>query len=191
MLAYRIFPYLPRAQPGEPGHPLYLHKPQSGGRLDNPGSYDLWYLAMTPAGAVAEVFGDQNQWTADMFDVPYLRGSRRALATLEIPDSINLLDLDNAQNLVDLRIKPSEVVTRNRAASQAWALRVFNQRNTAGAQQWAGVKWWSFHRPHWEIIGIWETPSRSAPLTLRNIERLDLNNMHVQDAMKSLAKTIV
>lgn len=190
MLAYRIFPYLPRAKPNESGHPLYLHRPQGTGRLDNPGTYDVWYLAKSPAAAVAEVFGNLNQWTADMFDVPFLPRSRRAMATIEVPDGINLLDLDNAQNLVDLRIKPSEVVTRNRAASQAWALRVFNEKNTTGARQWDGVQWWSFHRPHWELIGLWDTPSTPAPLTLRNVERLDLTNVHVKDAMKSLNKTI-
>lgn len=190
MLAYRIFPYLSSARAGQPGHPLYLHKPQGRGRLDNPGAYDLWYLALNPSGAVAEVFGDHRTWTADMFDAPFVPGSRRALATFEVPDGLGLLDLDSAQNLLDLGIRPTEVVGRNRPASQAWALRVFNQRDTAGQRKWAGVKWWSFHRPHWSVLGIWETPGNPAPLTLKSVDPLDLGNIHVQDAATSLGKVI-
>ncbi len=191
MLAYRIFPYLPHAKHGEPGHPQYLHKPQGRGRLDNPGHYDLWYLALSPAGAAAEVFGDLRRWSEDMFEVPYLPRGRRALATFEIPDGISLLDLDNPQNLVDLSIRPTEVVGRNRAASQSWALRVFNQRNSAGERTWEGVKWWSFHRPHWEVLGIWESAGERAPIELLGVERLELSNVHVQDALKSLGKVSI
>lgn len=191
MLAYRIFPYLKHAAPGESGHPQYLHKPQGAGRLDNPGYYDLWYLALSPAAAVAEVFGDLRRWSEGMFEVPYLPGGRRALATFEIPDELSLLDLDNAQNLVDLHIRPTEVVGRNRAASQNWALRAFNQQNSVGSRTWAGVKWWSFHRPHWEVLGIWEAPGETAPLTLRNVEDLHLSHLHVQDAMRSLGKVSI
>lgn len=191
MLAYRVLPYLPEAKPGMPGHPQYLHKPQGRGRLDNPGHYDLWYLALSPAGAVAEVFGDLRRWSQDMFEVPFLPDSRRSLATFSIPDGLNLLDLDNPQNLVDLNIRPTEVVGRNRAASQSWALRVFQQRNSAGDRSWAGVKWWSFHCPHWEVVGIWQVPGESVPMSLQAIEDLGLSNVHVQDALESLGKVTV
>lgn len=191
MLAYRVFPYLPEAKPGMPGHPQYLHKPQGRGRLDNPGHYDLWYLALSPAGAVAEEFGNLRRWSQDVFEVPFLPDSRRYLATFSIPDGLNLLDLDNPQNLVDLNIRPTEVVGRNRAASQSWALRVFQQRNSAGDGSWAGVKWWSFHRPHGEVVGIWQVPGESVPMSLQAVDDLGLSNVHVQDALESLGKVTV
>ncbi|SIA24350.1 hypothetical protein [Mycobacteroides abscessus] len=36
MLVCRVFPYLAAAKKGAPGHPLYEHHPQRGGRIDHP-----------------------------------------------------------------------------------------------------------------------------------------------------------
>src|ERR1022692_3744035 len=74
MLAYRVYPDLPGALPGSAGHPLYLDTHCSW-RLDNPERYQIWYLALEPAGAVAETFGDLDQWDAEMFMCPSVPGS--------------------------------------------------------------------------------------------------------------------
>ena len=47
VLVYRVFPYSPTARPGEPGHPGYEHRPQRGGRIDDPDHY-VWYLTRQP-----------------------------------------------------------------------------------------------------------------------------------------------
>jgi len=64
---YRVFPYLPKAAPGEPGGALYI-PPQGGGRLDNPDLYSVFYAGNAEAGAVAEAFGRFPEWTPDLLE---------------------------------------------------------------------------------------------------------------------------
>ncbi|MGH9187824.1 MAG: RES domain-containing protein, partial [Acidimicrobiales bacterium] len=81
MLAYRVFPHLPMARPRQPGHPLYVHRPQGPGRWDNRDRYVARYLALDPAAAVAEVFAGLGLrwWTPAMFRFPALSGATRSL----------------------------------------------------------------------------------------------------------------
>lgn len=155
MLAYRVFPYVGSAADGTPGSPSYLHKPQGNGRLDNPSLYDVWYLSTEQSGAVGEVFGDLPEWSDAMFAFPALPGSRRALATYQVPDDLPVLDLDDAKALLDRGLRPTQVIERNRSATQKWALSIFNERNDRGERTWSGVRWWSYHRPSWRILGVW------------------------------------
>ncbi len=186
MLLYRVVPYLASATPGEPGHPSYLHRPQGRGRLDNPSEYDCWYLSEQEAGAVGEVFADLLSWTDDMFAAPYLPGATRALATYEITDDTPLLELDDARNLLARSLRPTQVIERNRPATQAWALNIYNERNPGtGARLWAGVRWWSHHRPQWRVMGIWGV----TPTSLR-VDPLNLGHPAVIDAARVLAKPL-
>ena len=183
MLVYRVHPHLPGAAPDSPGHPLYLST-QGRGRLDNPGHYQIWYLALEPAGAIAEAFGDLDPWDAAMFRSCLIPGSCYALATYLVDDDVTLLDLDDARNLYTRGLRPTQVIERNRAATQAWALSVYNERNDRGQRTWQGIKWWSYHRPQWRIIGYWDkrTPS------LLTIEELSLNSPAITDAATSLKR---
>jgi RES domain len=183
MLAYRVYPHLPGASPGDPGHPLYMDA-QGAGRLDNPGHYRIWYLTLEPAGAVAEAFGDLDPWEARMFKTAKLPGSHMALATYILRDDLALLDLDDGRNLYLRGLRPTQVVERNRAASQAWALSVYNERNDRGARTWQGIKWWSYHRPHWRVVGYWGADS---PYLLAT-EELSLASPAVADAATSLRR---
>ncbi len=99
MLVYRIFPYLPTAASGEPGHPEYEHRPQRGARIDHP-DYFVWYVAAQPTAAVGEVFGNLATWGNSMFAFPVLPGARRALGTYRLPGDLKLLDLDDPAELV-------------------------------------------------------------------------------------------
>jgi RES domain len=119
MLLYRVFGYDRTARSGESGHPLYLHTPQGRGRIDNPLEYDSWYFGTTPECAVGEVFGNLPTWDNNMFEVPYLKNGLRSLAIFSISDDLDILDLDDAQNLVPRGLRPTKVVTRNRSQSQA------------------------------------------------------------------------
>jgi hypothetical protein len=154
MLIYRVYPHVPTAVPGQPGHPLYLGG-QGSGRLDNPAHYRIWYLAIEPSGAIAEAFGDLDHWDDQMLAYPELPGSRKALATYRLDDDIPLLELDDAHNLYERGLRPTQIIERNRAATQAWALRVYQERNDRGSRIWQGIRWWSYHRPQWHIIGYW------------------------------------
>jgi hypothetical protein len=183
VLAYRVFPHLSLAPSGAPGHPLHVHT-QGSGRLDNPRHYTIWYLALEPAGAVAETFGDLDQWESAMFEYRALPGCMRALATYHLDDDVPLLDLDDSRNLLVRGLRPTQVIERNRAATQAWALNVFNERNDRGERIWQGVRWWSYHRPQWRIVGYWgDDPPR-----LLGVEDLTLTNPAVVDAASSLRR---
>jgi hypothetical protein len=184
MLGYRVFPHLPTAESGRPGHPLFIDV-QGAGRLDNPPHYEVWYFALESSGAVAEAFGDLDEWGPEMFDYPLLPGSRRALATFRLGDDIPLLDLDDSRNLLRVGLRPTQVIERNKGATQRWALDIFNMRNDRGEPEWHGVKWWSYHRPQWRIVGYWGDQSPE-PL---NVEELTMTCPPVVDAMASLRRS--
>jgi len=183
MLAYRICPHLPTAAWASPGHPMHVGI-QGTGRLDNPARYRIWYLALDPAGAVAETFGDLNTWDSAMFRCPLIPGSRRVLATYHLNDDTPLLDLDDARNLYERRLRPTQVIERNRAVTQALALSIYNERNDQGARIWDGIRWWSYHRPQWRIIGYW---GQSDPRLL-HLQELTLANPAMTDAAISLKR---
>lgn len=184
MLLYRVFPYLDAAKDGESGSPTYLHRPQGGGRLDNPGVYDVWYFSTIPEAGIAEVFERNPIWRDGMFDYPTVTGSRRALGAYRVDDGIGTLDLDDARALLDRGLRPTQVVTRNRPTTQAWALNIWNEG------RWAGVRWWSFHRPHWPIVALWTAPGADCPAEVVEVETLHIGHRSVVDAAASLGKTL-
>lgn len=187
MIVYRAFPYLATAKAGESGHPLYLHRPQGRGRADNPSEYDTWYFALQPEAAVGEVRGDFAVWRADSFATPFLLGGHYALGRYQLPDDLPLLDLDDAQNLLTRGLRPTQVIARNRPTTQDMALRIFRE-TTAGQRKWAGIRWWSFQRPHWTVLALWVSPGQRPLHQFVDATPLDLNNPAVIDAARSLGK---
>jgi hypothetical protein len=175
---YRVFPWLASARDGEPGHPLHAPSPQGGGRADNPDHYLNLYLSSLPAGAVAEAFGRLAWWVPEMFAVPGLPGSARALATCDVPDDAAICDLDDASSLVSLALRPSEVVTRDVGVTQRWALRVYQER------RWVGVRWWSYYDARWHSYALW---GRSG-LSVSQVERLHLDHPAVVEASDVLGR---
>lgn len=190
MLVYRVFAYDPAAGPGESGHPDYLHKPAQGkNRLDNPHYFWTRYYGATPEVAIGESFSHLAQWSESMFETTHLPAGRKVLGVFEIDDDISLLDLDDANNLAARALRPTQVVIRNRAATQAWALRIFQERRQHdGARLWNGVKWWSFHRPHWTVYGLWAGHTEAPAHQLKDTEPLHRGHPAVQAAMKTLGK---
>lgn len=164
MWLYRVFPYLPRAAEGEPGHPLYVHPGAGSGRVDSSdGSYRVAYYADSPAGAIGETFGDLDAWSDAMLTTPSLPGARRALASVAVPDSAAILDLDDGPNLAKRGIRPSQVVHPSHAVSREWAQRV------RGEGVWSGVRWWSFWYPAWGVVAMWDLSERDVV----KVEELD------------------
>ncbi len=175
---YRVFPWAETAPRASPGHPLFVPAPQGAGRLDNPDHYRVLYLSDSPAGAVAEAFGEFGTWSSALFrGLPGLAGSRRALATYEL-EGAAVVDLDDAQNLLDRKLRPSQVVTRNRAVTRRWALHVFLEK------RWAGVRWWSYYEPDWGSFGLWEV----SRLTAADVVRLAPTHDAVQEAGRVLRR---
>jgi hypothetical protein len=148
--------------------------------LDNPEHYRVRYFAATPAGAVAESFGTLTRWAPAMFAFPGLGpAAARALGMYEVPDDTPILELDDARALLDRRLRPTQVVTRNQPVTRTWALRIFRE-----PRGWAGVRWWSYYRPEWPIVGLW----RDEGLRVRAAEPLSLDHPAVDEAARELAK---
>lgn len=183
MLVYRVIPYSPSAAVGEPGHPLYERRPQQGGRIDHP-DYHVWYLGRRPEVAVGETFGNLASWDASMFEVPSLPGGRRALTALRLPDELRILDLDDPNVLVDLALRPTQVVARNLAVTQAWGHRIWSDRDPHDpkARRWQAVQWWSYHHPPWEVLASWQVPE------LVDVQPLSLDHGAVDDAARELRR---
>lgn len=152
MIAYRVFPYLASAAADEPGGALYV-PPGGKNRADSPnGSYRCLYLGDSASGAIAESFGRFASWDRALIEadpaLPTIAGTRFALAEYEIAESI--CDLDDARRLVDLRLRPSEVVTRDRSVTQRWASYLHASR------RYSGVAWWSYYDAGWKSLAIWD-----------------------------------
>ena len=175
-MLHRVFPWLPTAGDGEPGHPLFVPG-FGGGRIDNPEHYVALSLSDGAGGACAEAFDYRPAWDQRMLrGSPLLPGSTRALATYTLDPAVTVCDLDDAVRLVELGLRPSQVVTRDRTITRAWALRIY------GEGRWGGVRWWSYHDPRWGSHGIWAIGA----LAVERVEALTLDHPAVLEAAEVL-----
>jgi hypothetical protein len=178
VLLYRVFPYLNEAPAGRPGHPLYVNPAQGRGRWDNPSLYRCRYLATTPEAAIGETFGNLFKWSPAMLAVPALPGSQRRLGIYRLDEEINpLVDLDDPHVLAERSIRPTHVVIRNRPRTQEIAGRIYQEG------RWSGIQWWSYHRPQWTLVVMWEADN----LTVEGVE-LIAGHAALEDAALTLAK---
>ncbi|MGZ6840050.1 MAG: RES domain-containing protein [Frankiaceae bacterium] len=185
MLVYRVFPHLETAAVGEPGHPLYEHRPQRYGRIDHP-DYYVWYVSRSPEAAAGEAFGNLAVWDSSMFEFPQVPGSRRALGVFELPDDLRVLDLDDPAALLERRLRPTQVVVRNLAVTQRWGHEIWDERDPHDARRrrWQAVQWWSYHHPSWPILASWARPE------FVRAESLDLTHPAVVDAARALHRLL-
>ncbi|HEY2476337.1 MAG TPA: RES domain-containing protein [Candidatus Cybelea sp.] len=146
MRLYRVFPFNADAKSSEPGGALFV--PHHGaGRIANPKLYNELYLSSTAVGALSEAFGRLDTWTDSMLA---LHGRPYALATYELRDGHAVIcELDDAERLLAYNLRPSEVVTRDRSVTQAWAARIYH------SGKWAGIAWWSRYDSRWCSLGLW------------------------------------
>lgn len=180
-ILYRVLPYLSNAPSGEPGHPLFVPTSTGANRIDNPASYDTLYLGDSPLCAVAEAFGWAPRWNAGLLrGSPALPGSDRALVQYELDDHAQICDLDDADRLTALRLRPSRVVTRDREVTQTWAMKLYD------GGQFAGVRWWSYYNPDWGSVGLWDT----AALTITNVVVLTADHPAFVAAAAEIIRTI-
>lgn len=178
---YRVLPFLANAAPEEPGGALYVPS-QGGGRLDNPELYAVLYLSDAASGAIAEAFGRFPEWSpAILAGSPGLPGSVRAIASYRLADDAPLCDLDNPEQLRALRLRPSDVVSRDYSRTRAWARRIYERR------AWVGVRWWSYYDPRWASLGLWEVNR----LALQDIRLLRLDDPALIEASRTIARRII
>jgi len=177
---YRVFPYLAAAAKSEPGGALYV-PPQGGGRIDNPGKYSVLYLSDAAAGAVAEAFGRFPEWTPAILEgSPSLPGSARAIARYRLAEDARICNLDHAERLRSLGLRPSDIISRDYTRSRAWARRIYEQG------QWSRVRWWSYYDPAWSSFGLWDIKRLS--LDEVTLPRLDHRPL---DASRAIVRRVV
>lgn len=149
MTLYRVFPFDAGAAPKDRGGALFVPPPSGVGRIDNPKLYAVLYTASSATAAVAETFGRLPVWRADAFvhgsGLPY------ALATYELPAKVQLFDVNEIDALRAIGVtRPTDIITRTRSTTQAWARKIFELGGHAG------IVWWSYYNPAWPIVGLWD-----------------------------------
>jgi RES domain len=152
---------------------------QGAGRHDNPAVYGCLYAAEAAASAIAEVlvpFRGAGPLSAAMLRRP---SGRLALASLRLRRGGDLVDLDSPAELVRIRLRPSEVATRRRMATQAQAARLHQEEPGAG-----GLRWWSTLESSWLNVTIFD---RAEPrLELVDVSLLEPDDEQVGDAAELL-----
>ncbi len=178
---YRVFPYLATSAEDEPGGALYI-PPQGGGRLDNAETYSVLYMSDAAAGAIAEAFGRFPEWTPALLKgSPVLPGSARAIARYRLAEDVKVCSLDDPARLRALRLRPSEVVSRDYTCTRAWARRIYQRA------KWAGVSWWSYYDSKWASIGLWDIDR----LTLDSVNPLHLGDAALLEAGRTIVRRVV
>jgi hypothetical protein len=179
VILWRVFPWDRGARPGEPGGALFFPRAfQAAGRHDNRARYGCLYASQDAAASVAEVLAQfRGQPLAEgMLDVD---GIRLAAATMELPDDTGLIDLDQPRVLQRERLRPSQVATRDRAATQAYAERLFDAHPDA-----AGLRWWSTLESSWINVTLFDRAART--LSAGSPEPLGVDHPAVIEAAELL-----
>ena len=189
MRAYRISPWDPRPGRTAAAGRLFeglaaVRAGQQSGRFDNSRLYGAMYLALSQAGATAEVLGNHAEWVDELFDVPGL-GLRRHLLTVEIDDTIvaRIVDVDDARFLLDRGLRPSEVAGRARTRTRSLAADLFSEGAT-------GIRFWSYHRPEWTNVVLFVPPVTPDHVRVASVEEMHLDMPCVAAASEMLCRPI-
>jgi hypothetical protein len=176
---HRVFPWDPRAVDGAPYSPTFVPVQQGSGRFDLADSPVL-YLGDAPEHAVAEMLqGFRGR--------PFLASALRrfgwplALLRVEVPDDLAALvaDLDDPARLVALGLRPSDVVSDDRARTRAIAARLHDD----GA---SGLRWWSKLSGDWHAVVLFVDRVPFDRLTLSDPEPLSPSHPAVVGACRQL-----
>ena len=147
-MLFRVYRALDGAAETARGGPLFVPRERQGaGRHDNSGHYGAFYAARSAVAAVAETIQVFRGRDLSPEDLEFADGSRLTVALLEDSGLGSLLDLDDPGVLVRESWRPSAVASRDRAVTQAMALRAFE----AGA---SGLSWWSTLDAAWTNVTL-------------------------------------
>ena len=174
MILYRCFAWNERARPDQMDSPLWFPREfQGDGRHDNPDVYGCLYLTDREGSGVVEQLA---RFRSQRLIKPMLvrRGLPLAIAALELPDSAELIDLDDPAELRRRRLRPSRVATRDRSITQPQALAVYRETRAAG------IRWWSIHESLWANYTLFDRAVRR--LKVQDVRALELGDPAVSEA---------
>jgi hypothetical protein len=171
LILYRCFAWNERALEGQPDSPLWFPRVfQGDGRHDNPDAYGCLYLTDREASGVIEQLARfRSQRLIEQMLVR--RGLPLALAAIELPDALELVDLDDPVVLRRRRLRPSVVATRERRITQPQALAVHRETDAVG------IRWWSIFESLWANYTLFDRAVRR--LRLHDVRRLSLDDQAV------------
>jgi hypothetical protein len=180
VILWRVLPWDSAVSPAARGGALWFPRSFQGrGRHDNPSRYGCLYLAGAPASAVAEALA-RFRGVGGIRDEMLERGGRPlALSELMLADDAQLIDLDEPRVLQRERLRPSEVATGERSATQAYAERLFDSHPEA-----AGLRWWSTLESSWINVTLFDRALGS--LTVGEPQSLSLEHPAVVEAAELL-----
>jgi len=137
-------------------------------------------VASEAVSAIGESFAHIATWRKEMFAFPHIPGSRRALGVYEVAVDLAYVDVDDPRLLLELGVRPSQEVERNRPYTHALALRIHQPGS------FKGIRWWSCHRPQRRVWCSWETDA-----TVADVVELTIGHVAVNGAAGTLVKPIV
>jgi hypothetical protein len=106
-----------------------------------------------------------------------------ALVRVDCEDDWKLVDLDDPDVLTRTRLRPSQVATKARVVTQAYAARIFDAHPAA-----VGLRWWSTLEASLANFTLYD---RAAPaLRLVDVEPLTLEHSATREAADLLGLTI-
>jgi hypothetical protein len=174
LILYRCFAWNERARAGQPDSPLWFPREfQGDGRHDNPDVYGCLYLSdREESGIVEQLARFRTQRLIDQLLIR--RGHRLAIAAIELPDSAEVVDLDDPAELRRRRLRPSEVATRHREITQPQALAVYEGSHAAA------IRWWSIHESLWANYTVFDRAVQR--LRVQDVRVLTLDDRVVLEA---------
>jgi hypothetical protein len=142
---WRALPLDRGAKVDGPGGALWFPREQQGaGRHDNPDLYGCLYVSEGPISAVAELLAPF-RGTGTLLPSMLVRfGLPLTLASLKLPDEATIVDLDDPVALTAESLRPSQVATRWRSATQSQAAEIHASHPEAIA-----IRWWSTLEASW------------------------------------------
>jgi hypothetical protein len=145
---YRVFPLRENVGDLDEGGPLFVARSHQGtGRHDNPSAFGALYASNVAESAIAEMLRGFIGRTVTNAHFRRPDGRRYALVSIEESALRPLVDLDDPRELVRLRLRPSQVATRDRSSTQQIAFRIFE----GGA---SGLSWWSAIEASWPNVTL-------------------------------------
>jgi hypothetical protein len=175
VILHRCFAWSERAEATAADGPLWFPRIYQGdGRHDNPDRYGCLYLADREVSAVVEQLA-RFRGQRLIPEMLVRRGLPLGLASIELPDRAQVIDLDDPGVLAENDLRPSLVATRRREITQPQALALYRKHRFA-----VGLRWWSVYESLWANVTVFERAARR--LSLSGIRRLALDEQVVAEA---------
>jgi hypothetical protein len=182
---WRALPLDSGAKADEAGGPLWFPRlQQGGGRHDNPDLYGCLYVAEEAVSSVAELLAPF-RGTGRLLPSMLVRyGKPLALAALELEDGLTVIDFDQPSTLIATGLRPSQVATRKRTATQAQAAEVYESHPEAVA-----IRWWSTLESSWINWTLFDRASGT--LEVSEVTELTIEHPVVHEAADLLGLALL